>query len=76
MNEDLKGSSLADVLEKLEKGKIGHRAAMEWLNGRELRRSCGDHARQRSAHAGTSADACGPGNARARAPDIPPGRAA
>lgn len=32
MNEDLKGSSLADVLEKLEKGKIGHRAAMEWLN--------------------------------------------
>ena len=32
MNEDLKGASLADVLEKLEKGKIGHRAAMEWLN--------------------------------------------
>lgn len=32
MNEDLKGSSLADVLEKLEKGKIGHRAAMDWLN--------------------------------------------
>ena len=32
MNDDLKGSSLADVLEKLEKGKIGHRAAMEWLD--------------------------------------------
>ena len=32
MNEDLKGHSLADVLEKLEKGKIGHRAEMEWLN--------------------------------------------
>jgi hypothetical protein len=35
MNEDLenlKGNSLADVLEKLEKGKIGHRVAMEWLN--------------------------------------------
>ena len=32
MNADLKGCSLADVLEKLEKGKIGHRAAMEWLN--------------------------------------------
>jgi hypothetical protein len=32
MNETLKGSSLADVLEKLEKGKIGHRAVMEWLN--------------------------------------------
>ena len=32
MNEDLKGNSLADVLEKLEKGKIGHHAAMEWLN--------------------------------------------
>ncbi len=32
MNETLKGCSLADVLEKLEKGKIGHRAAMEWLN--------------------------------------------
>ena len=30
--QDLKGCSLADVLEKLEKGKIGHRAAMEWLN--------------------------------------------
>ena len=32
MNEDLEGCTLADVLEKLEKGKIGHRAAMEWLN--------------------------------------------
>jgi hypothetical protein len=32
MNEDLKGASLADVLEKLERGRIGHRAAMEWLN--------------------------------------------
>jgi hypothetical protein len=32
MNEDLKGKSLADVLEALEKGNIGHRAAMEWLN--------------------------------------------
>jgi hypothetical protein len=32
MNEDLKGASLADVLEKLAQGKIGHRAAMQWLN--------------------------------------------
>jgi len=32
MNEDLKGCSLADVLERLEKGKIGHSAAMQWLN--------------------------------------------
>src|SRR5690242_2538533 len=32
MNEELKGCSLADVLEKLEKGEIGHSAAMEWLN--------------------------------------------
>jgi hypothetical protein len=32
MAEDLKGCSLADVLKKLEKGKIGHRAAMQWLN--------------------------------------------
>ncbi len=32
MNDNLEGCSLADVLEKLEKGKIGHRAAMEWLN--------------------------------------------
>lgn len=32
MNEDLKGCSLADVLDKLEKGQIGHRAAMAWLN--------------------------------------------
>jgi hypothetical protein len=32
MNDDLRGCSLADVLERLEKGRIGHRAAMEWLN--------------------------------------------
>jgi hypothetical protein len=32
MMEDLKGCSLADVLERLEKGKIGHKLAMEWLN--------------------------------------------
>ena len=32
VNEDLRGCSLADVLERLEKGRIGHRAAMEWLN--------------------------------------------
>ncbi len=32
MNENLEGYSLADVLEGLEKGKIGHRAAMAWLN--------------------------------------------
>jgi hypothetical protein len=36
MDDDLKGCSLADVLEKLEKGKIGHRMAMEWLNVRSL----------------------------------------
>ena len=34
MNEDLEGTFLAEVLEKLEKGKIGHRAAMEWLHVR------------------------------------------
>jgi hypothetical protein len=32
VNDDLAGCSLADVLAKLEKGKIGHRAAMAWLN--------------------------------------------
>ena len=33
MNDDeLRGASLADVLAKLEKGKIGHPAAMQWLN--------------------------------------------
>lgn len=32
MTEDLKGLSLNDVLEKLQKGKIGHQTAMEWLN--------------------------------------------
>jgi hypothetical protein len=32
MNEGLEGCTLADVLEKLEKGNIGHRTAMEWLN--------------------------------------------
>lgn len=37
MNDELqKGDSLADVLEKLEKGKIGHRAAMDWLNVKSL----------------------------------------
>jgi hypothetical protein len=36
MNDDLAGCSLADVLEKLEKGKIGHRLAMEWLNVQSL----------------------------------------
>ena len=34
MNQELKGCSLAEVLEKLEMGRIGHRAAMEWLNVR------------------------------------------
>ncbi len=32
MTDELKGCTLAEVLEKLERGKIGHRAAMEWLN--------------------------------------------
>ncbi len=32
MIEDLHGCSLDDVLRLLEKGKIGHSAAMEWLN--------------------------------------------
>jgi hypothetical protein len=32
MNQGLEGCTLADVLKKLEKGRIGHRAAMEWLN--------------------------------------------
>jgi hypothetical protein len=32
MNEDFAGCSLADVLERHEKGKIWHRAALEWLN--------------------------------------------
>jgi hypothetical protein len=36
MMEDLKGCSLAEVLEKLEKGKIGHTAAMQWLNVNSL----------------------------------------
>jgi len=36
MKNDLKGCSLADVLEKLQKGKIGHRMAMEWLNIQSL----------------------------------------
>ena len=36
MTDDLKGCSLADVLEKLEKGKIGHAAAMRWLGVESL----------------------------------------
>lgn len=31
VDDDLKGLSLADVLELLEAGRIGHRAAMDWL---------------------------------------------
>ncbi|MEO8716040.1 MAG: hypothetical protein ABI369_13600 [Acetobacteraceae bacterium] len=32
MKAELEGCSLADVVEKLERGRIGHGAAMEWLN--------------------------------------------
>jgi len=32
MSDELSGLSLADVLGRLEHGKIGHRAAMAWLN--------------------------------------------
>lgn len=31
-NDSLHGCSLVDVLERLERGKIGHAAAMEWLH--------------------------------------------
>ena len=31
INNDLSGLALADVLERLEAGKCGHRAVMEWL---------------------------------------------
>ena len=31
-NDSLQGRSLVDVLERLERGKIGHAAAMEWLH--------------------------------------------
>lgn len=30
-NYDRRGCSLADVLERLEAGKIGHQADMDWL---------------------------------------------
>lgn len=36
MMDELEGCSLADVLERLEKGKIGHSAAMQWLNVESL----------------------------------------
>ena len=32
MMQDLNGCSLADVLDKLEKGRIGYGDAMRWLN--------------------------------------------
>jgi hypothetical protein len=32
MIQGMEGCSLADVLERLEKGRIGHAAAMAWLN--------------------------------------------
>jgi hypothetical protein len=31
-NDGLEGCSLVDVLERLEKGEIGHAAAMAWLH--------------------------------------------
>ena len=31
-NESLEGCTLVDVLERLERGKIGHSAAMDWLH--------------------------------------------
>ena len=31
-NSDLSGCSLHDVLERLEAGKVGHSAVMEWLD--------------------------------------------
>lgn len=31
-DDELAGCALADVLERLEAGKIGHRAAMDWLD--------------------------------------------
>jgi hypothetical protein len=30
--EDLRGLSLADVLEQVEKGKVGYAAVMDWLH--------------------------------------------
>lgn len=36
-NRDLAGCSLVDVLDLLEKGKIGHSTAMEWLHIESLR---------------------------------------
>lgn len=32
MMDTLEGCSLAEVFERLEKGRIGHGAAMRWLN--------------------------------------------
>ena len=71
MYEELKGCSLTEVLEKLEKGRIGHRAAL--AQRQEAQRAGRDRAR-RPVDARTSADAGGPGNARVAAADIPAGR--
>jgi hypothetical protein len=72
MIEDLKGDSLADVLEKLERGKIGHRGD-GMAQRQELRRAGRDHAHERAADARTPTDAGCPGNARLGAPDFPVG---
>jgi hypothetical protein len=39
-NERGEGHTLEDMLERLEKGKIGHAAAMEWLHIDSLNRLC------------------------------------
>jgi hypothetical protein len=75
MSDDLKGCSLADVLEKLEKGRIGHRAAMEWL-GVALRPPGGHHARQWAADARTPADGRESVNPNPAPPNLSDGRSA
>ena len=61
MYEELKGCSLTEVLEKLEKGRIGHRAAL--AQRQEAQRAGRDRARQQPFDARASADAGGHGNA-------------
>lgn len=52
-NDDLEGLSFADVLERLEAGKIGHKTAMDWIGVKtfdELVRTMHFNGRQMPGH--------------------------
>jgi len=76
MSDDLKGCSLADVLEKLEKAPDQPPCRDGVAGSRELRPPGGHHARQWAADARTPTDAREPGDPNPAPPDLSDGRSA